>query len=278
MMASDFIIDVNEADFEYEVIAFSQNVPVVVDFWATWCKPCKTLSPLLERLAVEAGGAFRLARVNVDDNPNLTLRFGVRSIPVVKAFSSGNIVAEFSGLQPENRLREFLGKITPPSPATLAVEKADSYLASQRWIDAEKIYRSVLDQNPGQPASLLGLAKSLLAQGKSIEAVDILVDFPASRLFSQAEILLPLGQAMQSMHKGTLPDETELDTTYNRCIRLTTLGNLPAALDGLLEILRQNKRYRNGQARQTALAILELMGSDDPLTRQYRSELASILF
>ncbi len=277
-MTPDFIIDVNETDFEYEVIAFSQNVPVIVDFWATWCKPCKVLGPMLERLAIEAGGAFRLARVNVDDNPNLALRFGIRSIPTVKAFTNGNIVAEFAGLQPENRLREFLSKITPPSPTTLAVEKADSFLSVKRWKEAEQIYRHVLEQNPGQPASLLGLAKSLLAQGKSQEAMDILSDFPASRMYSQAEMLLPLGRAMQAMHRGASFDETELDATFNRCIHLASRGNLAAALDGLFDILRQDKHYRNDEARMTALAVLELMGSDDPQARMYRSELASILF
>jgi len=98
MMASDHIISVTEADFEYEVIAYSKQMPVVVDFWAEWCGPCKTLGPILERLAQEANGAFRLAKVDVDANPNLALRFSVRSIPNVKAFQDGQVVAEFVGM------------------------------------------------------------------------------------------------------------------------------------------------------------------------------------
>jgi putative thioredoxin len=277
-MASDFIINVDEASFEFEVVAYSSNLPVVVDFWATWCKPCQVLGPMLEHLAIEAAGSFRLARVDVDSNPNLALRFGVRTIPTVKAFSSGNIVAEFVGAQPESRIRDFLGKITPPSPTNLAIEKANSLLSLQLWLDAEKIFRSVLDQNPGQPASLLGLAKSLLAQGKSSEAVEILEDFPASRQYSSAETLLPLGRAMQALYNNIMPRNGDLDSTFHNCIRLVGRGNLVAALDGLFEILRQNKRYRDGSVRLTALGILELMGEDDPMTRQYRSELASILF
>ena len=108
MMASGYIITVTEADFEYEVVAFSQQLPVVVDFWAEWCVPCKTLGPLLEKLADEAQGSFRLAKVDVDSSPNLALRYGVRSIPNVKAFRDGQVVAEFVGAQPEPRLREFV--------------------------------------------------------------------------------------------------------------------------------------------------------------------------
>jgi thioredoxin len=117
MTPSNFIVDVSEADFEYEVLSYSQNIPVVVEFWATWCQPCKQLGPMLERLTEEAQGSFRLARVDVDANPNLALRYGVRSVPTVKAISQGQVVGEFAGLQPETRVRDFLARLAPPSEA-----------------------------------------------------------------------------------------------------------------------------------------------------------------
>jgi putative thioredoxin len=277
-MTTENIINASEADFEYEVLAYSQNTPVVVDFWASWCRPCKVLSPMLERLTIEAHGNFRLARVDVDQNPNLALRYGVRTLPTVKVFTDGQVTAEFVGVQPENRLREILGNITPPSPASLAVEKADSLLASHRWIDAEKMYRQILQQVPDQSASLLGLAKSLVGQNRGAEALDILRHFPPSRLYSQAQIVLPLAEAQAAYQRGALPEEDDLDATFANTIRLAGRGNLPAAADGLLEILRLNRQYRNGLARQVVLGVLELLGEEDPLTRQYRSELASILF
>ena len=112
-MASQFIIDVNEVNFEYEVIAFSKNKPVLVDFWAEWCHPCKTLSPILEKIVNEANGNLRLAKVNIDQNPNLAMRFNVRSIPTIKAFIEGRVATEFVGAQPEARLREIINNLTP---------------------------------------------------------------------------------------------------------------------------------------------------------------------
>ena len=278
MMASDFIIDVTETDFEYEVVAFSQNTPVVVDFWATWCRPCKVLGPMLEAMAKEANGAFRLARVDVDKNPNLALRYSVRSIPTVKAFSGGQVAGEFVGIIPEDRLREFLDKITPPSPHQLQLEKASGMLALHQWNQAEKIYRELLEVSMELPPSLLGLAKALLMQNKHAEALKILRDFPASRLYHTAEALRPFAEDVEALANGSLLNDTELDAAYCTAVRLASRGNLPAALDGLLDILRQDKNYRRGRVRQVVLSLLELLGEEDPQTRQYRSELASVLF
>jgi putative thioredoxin len=277
-MAVENIINVSEADFEFEVLKYSQNVPVVVDFWADWCRPCKVLSPMLERLAQEADGAFRLAKVDADENPNLAVLYNVRSLPTVKAFSNTQVVTEFVGLQPEERLREFIARITPPSPATLALEKANALLSLQRWAEAESIFRQMLEQNPSQAAGLLGLAKSLLAQNRVQEALPILKDFPASRQFNHAQVLMPLANALDALAAHRLPDEDELDAAFANAIRLAGRGNTLAALDGLLDILRRDKMYRQGVARQVIVAIFELMGEDNPDTRQYRVELANILF
>ncbi len=278
MMASDFIIEVNETNFEYEVLSYSQNVPVVVDFWATWCRPCKVLGPMLESMALEASGAFRLARVDVDQNPNLALRYGVRSIPTVKVFTSSQVAGEFTGVIPEEKLREFLGKITPPSPQQLLQEKADSMLSLHQWMQAEAIYRDLLAQSGSLPVTLLGLAKALLMQNKNTEALNILRNFPASRMYNTAELLRPYAEDVVALANGQLPDDRPLDAAFRTAVRLASRGNLPAAMDGLLDILRQDKNFHSGRARLVVLGLLELMGEDDPQTRQYRAELASVLF
>jgi putative thioredoxin len=277
-MATDDIINVSEIDFEYEVLGYSQNTPVIVDFWAVWCRPCKTLSPMLEGLASEAHGSFRLAKVDVDGNPNLALRYGVHSLPTIKAFSQGEVVSELVGLIPEGRLREFVNRLAPPGPSSLAQEKADSLLNLRQWMQAEKTYREVLEVTPNQPAATLGLAKAILAQGRGQEALNMLKYFPPSRYYSQAEELMPYAKVLVDLLDDQLPEENELDASFNNSIRLAARGNLPAALDGLFDILRQAKRHNSGQTRLIVLSLLALLGDEDNLTRQYRTELASILF
>jgi len=276
MMASDNIIDVSESDFEYQVITYSAQVPVIVDFWAEWCVPCRSLSPVLERLTNEAGGSFRLAKVNVDENPNLALRYAVRSIPMVKAFRNGSVVAEFVGVQPESRLREFFSALAP-SPADLALEKGDSLLQKNDWTNAEKAYRQALELTPPHPAAMLGLARCLLAQNCAIDANKILTSFPTSRELPAAQGLRPLAAALIRLEHEDISSDDPLEAAYNHALRLVALGNFPAVMDGLLDVIRQDKRYRNGEAHQVMLAILDIQG-ETPLTRQYRNELATILF
>lgn len=277
-MNSSYVIDVSEADFEYEVINYSLSTPVVVDFWAEWCVPCRALEPILIKLASEAAGGFRLARVDVDNNPNLALKFGVHSIPAVKAISQGQVVGEFNSLQPEKRIREFISKIVPPSPLTLAVEKADSLIGSYDWQRAEPIYRDVLEKQPAHTGALLGLVKIYLATNRTEQAQHLLQDFPESRLYTKAELLKPLAAAILDFQNGRLADQTDLDLAFANCIRLAVRNNFEAALDGLLEIIKENRSYRLGAARNVFVAILELLGENNPQTRKYRSELTAALF
>ncbi len=276
MTPSDHIIDVTETDFQYQVLAYSQRTPVVVDFWAEWCAPCKMLSPILEKLAHEAAGAFRLAKVDVDANPNLAMRYNVHGIPVVKFIRSGEVVAEFTGAQPETVVRQYLRSIAPAS-GDLKIEKAQSLLGRGDWANAAQTFGQALKSSPGESTPLLGLAKSLLAQGKGAEALKRLQDFPASKEYNAAQILHPLAAALAELKDRPQSDDP-LEAAFARGLSLVQRGNLPAALDGLLDILRQDKDFQDGAARQMILAILEIMGEDDPLTRQYRRELASVLF
>lgn len=278
MMASQFVIDVNEMNFEYEVIAFSKNKPVLVDFWAEWCRPCKTVSPILEKIVNEANGNLRLAKVNIDVNPNLAMRYNVRSIPTVKAFIEGQVATEFVGAQPESRLREFIKNLTPPSPIDLDLSKAQNLLLSQDWQRAEPILRKVLSEKVDSPAALLGLAKSLLAQDQPAEAMDVLETIPSAREISRAELLKPYAQVLIDFHNESLPNENDLDAIFYNSIRLASQAKYPVALDGLLDLLRQDKTYQNKIAQQVILGILEIMGEEAPDTRAYRAELASVLF
>jgi len=276
-MSTEYIKIVTESDFEYEVIAYSNQSPVIVDFWAEWCRPCKTLTPILEKLALEAQGAFRLAKVNVDENPNLALRFEVRSIPNVKAFRDGRLVSEFLGLQPEPRVREFIRNLAP-SQIDLLLEKGQSQLESTDWVGAAKSFNQFLEKSPDNPAGLLGLLKSYLMQGLFSDAKNIIDEFPASQEYHRMEVLHPLYDALTGGMSNVGSSDYPLDATFMNAMRLIQRGNLPASMDGLIDILRQDKHYHNDDARKILLALFEVLGDNQRLTQQYRRELAMVLF
>lgn len=276
-MASEYIKTVTESDFEYEVIAYSNQTPVIVDFWAEWCHPCKTLTPILEKFAEEAQGSFRLAKVNVDDNPNLALRFNVRSIPNVKAFRDGQVVSEFLGLQPEPRVKEFLRNLAP-SQIDLMLEKGQSQLETLNWLEAGKSFRQFLTKSPNHPAGLLGSLKSNLMQGHYSEAKKIIDEFPASPEYSRMEVIRPLYDALIKVKLNQEISDDPLEAAYHNAIHLTMRGYLPAAMDGMIDILRQDKHFHNDEARKVLIGLFEVLGNNHPLTQQYRRELALVLF
>ena len=278
MGLSQYILDVDEPTFDSDVILTSHEVPVVVDFWAPWCGPCKILSPILERQAIEAGGAFLLAKVNVDDNPGLSIRYGVQGIPAVKAFRYGEIATEFVGAQPEDMVRRFIQQLAP-SETQQAIEEAQSLLGTRHYSEAESAFRDVLDEDEANADAALGLVESLLMKGQGEEALDILEHFPAGTAWVKAEQYKPLARLLAEIE--VLGDELEddpLEASYHQAARLIQQGNLESAMDGLLDVLRQDKNYRNGQAKQVLLALFSLLGDQDSVTRKYREELASVLF
>jgi putative thioredoxin len=275
-MNSDFILDVSEADFEEQVLAYSHAAPVLVDFWAEWCVPCKVLGPILEKIAEESQGAFRLAKVNVDQNPNLARQFRINGIPNVKAFRNGAVTAELHGAQPEPKVREFVRGIVP-GELDLLLEKGRSLLAQDQLYQAEETFRAVLDQAPGSSGAAFGLSKTLILQGEPTEALQILRRFPAGKEYTQAQNLLPLAEALAGGPPET-DTEDSLAAAYERSLRLVLRGNLEAAVDGLMDVLRQDKRYRSGEPRRLILGLLELLGEEHPAVQGYRSELSSILF
>ena len=146
MPTSDFIKDVGEVDFEYEVLLFSKSLPVLAFFWADWCKPCRTIEPFLVHLAEKSSGSFRLARVDTEANPNLAIRFEIRTLPTIKSFVDGEVSGSLVGPQPENRILGFIQNLASPGQFILEIEKANGLLNQKQWLKAESEFRKVLDR------------------------------------------------------------------------------------------------------------------------------------
>jgi putative thioredoxin len=281
------VIDAGEADFEVLVIRRSEKVPVVVDFWAPWCGPCRMLSPVLERLANEARGEWQLVKVNSDENPALASRYGVQGIPSVKAFRDGQIVAEFVGALPEPQVREFLAKLVPTQADRLAEAARGKELRGDLNA-AEAGYRQALEQQSDHAGALAGLGRVLFARDRYDEAIAVLDRVPYDRPERvEAETWLAqsrfrrdsalTGGEIAARHR-VAADPNDLSARLALASALAARGAYREALEGQLEVLsRDNGPYRD-QARQDMLAVFSVLGDQHELTQEYRGRLATLLW
>ena len=262
MESASVVVDVTDADFMETVVEESKRRPVVVDLWASWCGPCKTLGPILERVAEQHGGAFLLARLDVDANPYTAGQFGVQSIPTVIAFRDGAPVEGFVGAVPEPMVNEFVDRIMP-SEADLVAKEAMEQEAEGDVADAERRYREALAADANSRAARLGLGRILADRGDHDEArqtlMPLLPDADAEQLLSALEV-----SSWSTLREaGTLPSAK----------RLAAQGKWREALDGMLGALRDDP-----DARQAMLEVFAVLGDEDPLVPEYRRKLANALF
>jgi len=271
------IVTVDEANFDFQVLEYSVRVPVLVDFWAQWSQTCQRTSPLLEALTEQNSGRFRLAKVDVDQNVQLAQRYQVHTVPTLKTFENGLITRQIVGIKTNIQVIDFVQEIVL-GPENLLIEKASSLFQTEDYREVEEISREILEDDPAQPRANLLLAKSLIWQGEYPEAKEILAQFPSSPEFQGAEKLRPLVNALSTITGGQSQEAEQLDAVYFRAVKLISLGNIPAALDGLLDILSKDKLYRGNLPKDLILGLFELLGDDHPLTQEYRPQLANILF
>ncbi len=278
--ATRHVSDVTTADFQEAVLQRSREVPVLVDFWAEWCQPCKTLSPVLEALADEYAGAFELAKVDVDQNRELSAQFGVQSIPTVVAVKDGREITRFTGALPADAIRQFLEPLLPTELDGM-VDQARTALVEGDNAGAEHILRQVLDTDAGHQDAGTSLAAMLIDRGDIDEALIVLgklvPDQDVERLQAAARLRRHGGSDIAELEAAAAADPESDEAQIALADALAASAQYEPALDILLSTVSRRGDGRD-DARKAMIDIFDVLGSDHPLTQEYRRRLATELF
>jgi putative thioredoxin len=288
--------DVTMATFVADVIEASKTSLVLVDFWATWCGPCKQLTPVLEKLARESKGAVKLAKIDIDKNQPIAQQMGVQSVPSVFAFYQGRPVDAFTGALPETQIKTWIADLLKQTGAAaddkpgleLAYEQAAEHLATKDIAIARAIYVDILDMEPVNAVAHAGLVRCLIEEGKSAEARQMLDKIPADiakdKVFAPVRAALELAE--QASQAGTAAElEAKLvqnpadhQARFDLALAHYAAGQREEAVDQLLEIVRRARSWNEDAARKQLVKFFEALGVMDPLTISARKRLSSLLF
>jgi putative thioredoxin len=278
-------LEVTSATFQKEVIEASGEVPILVDFWAPWCGPCQVLKPVLEKLAEQYQGRFRLAKINSDENAELSGRYGVRSIPNVKAFVEGKLVDEFLGAQPESKVREFIDGLLP-TPGEILRRQALALRAQGDVPGALALLERAAQSEVHNDAVHVDQVEILLALGRIDEAKvlaaklgPLAADDPrVSALLAQLRFARAGGEDLATLRARIDSNSADLEARLRLAELEVADKRYEDALEQLLEIIRRDRKWNADAGRRTMLAVFDLLGAQHELVVQYRRKLASALY
>ena len=280
------VVDIDQNNAQQYLIDESFNRPVVVDFWADWCAPCKQLMPLLEKLAEEYAGAFLLAKINADEQQGISQQLGVRSLPTVMVFKDGQPVDGFSGAQPETAVREMLQKHFP-SPWDAKIAEATELLDRGDTSGALALLRAAWEESNKLLDMTLAYAGALVEANRLDEAEEVLnevrlVDRDAlhEQLMAQIELKREAGKSpeIEALESELASDESNHSVRVKLAVQLTTGAHYRDALEHLLVVLRADRDWNNGEAKRLYLDTIASIGKGDPLAAEYQRKLFSILY
>ncbi|HEV3299550.1 MAG TPA: thioredoxin [Planctomycetaceae bacterium] len=283
---SPWISETTTPRFEADVIRASVDRPVVVDFWAPWCGPCRQLTPILEKLATELGGRFQLVKVNIDENPEVAQAFGVQSIPYVVALRDQQVVSEFTGVHPEDKLREWLNSILP--------SKAEELLAKGRALEATDpkgalaAYREAAALDPGNDAIKIVIARVLVKHNLDDESRKIIAELEsrgylepeAEKIKSQLELRAAAAEAgpLDEARKAAATAPNDLNLQLKLADALAAANRQEESLKILLDIIQKDKTGVGVEAKNTMVRIFDTLGAGSDLVGTYRRKLATALY
>ena len=288
--AGNLIKESNTADFVADVIEASKGVPVIVDFWAPWCGPCKQLGPILERLVIEAGGLVQMVKINLDENQELASQMRVQSIPAVYAFKDGQPVDGFAGALPESQIKAFIDKLTggAQTPLDATLEQAQLSFEEGDIKTAGAIFAQVITQSPENSIALAGMIRVALAEG-DIGRAKAIADSLSTVLLSKPEIAAVIAQLdltqqsdefvdLKKLRNNIDDNENDHQSRFELATALYGLGQNEAAIDELLELFSRDAKWNDEAARGQLVKIFEALGVMDPLVVEGRRKLSSMLF